>query len=82
MQVTERLHSVHDEACTLFKEIEGHGAQLEQVVTLVEQHLEGLVIEKFIQEFAKKEALGKKQNCLDHSDSGQFIGECWGLVVP
>jgi DNA anti-recombination protein RmuC len=54
MEVTQRLHSVQDEACTLFEEIEGQGAQLEQVVTSVEQCLEGLVTEKFIQEFTRR----------------------------
>jgi hypothetical protein len=53
MEVTQRLQSVQDEPCTLFEEIEGQGAHLEQLVTLVEQHLEGLVTEKVIQEFAK-----------------------------
>jgi hypothetical protein len=51
MEVTQRLQSVHDEAYTLFEEIEGRGAQLEQVLTMVEQCLEGPVIEKVIQEF-------------------------------
>jgi hypothetical protein len=39
MEVTQRLQPVQDEACTLLKEIEGQGAQLEQVVTTVEQLL-------------------------------------------
>jgi hypothetical protein len=51
---------VQDEACTLFEEIEGQGAQLEQVVTVVEQRLEGPVTEKVIQEFTEKEALVKQ----------------------
>jgi hypothetical protein len=51
--VTQRLQLVQDEACTLFDEIEGRGAQLEQVVTTVEQRLEGPVTEKVIQEFAE-----------------------------
>jgi hypothetical protein len=37
MEVTQRLQPVQDEACILFEEIEGQGAQLEQVVTLVKQ---------------------------------------------
>jgi hypothetical protein len=52
---------VQDEACTLFEEIEGQGAQLEEVVTIVEQCLEGPVIEKVIQEFVEQEALAKQQ---------------------
>jgi DNA anti-recombination protein RmuC len=37
MEVTQRLHLVQDEACTLFEEIEGQGTQLDQVVTSVEE---------------------------------------------
>jgi hypothetical protein len=48
MEVAQRLHPVQDEACTLFEEIEGQGAHLEQVVTIVEQHLAGPMTEKFI----------------------------------
>jgi DNA anti-recombination protein RmuC len=51
MEVTQRLQSVQDEACTLFEEIKGQGAHLKQVVTSVEQLLEGHVTEKVIQEF-------------------------------
>jgi hypothetical protein len=61
MEVTQRLQPVQDEACTLFEEIEGQGAQLEQVVTSVEQRLEGPVTEKVIQEFIEQEALAKQQ---------------------
>jgi hypothetical protein len=42
---------VQDKAFTLFEEIKRQGAQLEQVVTTVEQCLEGPVTEKVIQEF-------------------------------
>jgi hypothetical protein len=62
MEVTQRLQLVQDEECTLFEEIEGQGAQLEQVVTTVEQCLEGPVTKKVIQEFTEKEALGKQQS--------------------
>jgi hypothetical protein len=55
---------VQDEAYTLF-EVKGQGSQLEQVVTTVEQHLEGLVTEQVIQEFAKQEALEKQQVDVD-----------------
>jgi hypothetical protein len=61
MEVTQQLQPVQDEACTRFEEIEGQGAQLEQVVTLVEQCLEGPVTEKVIQEFTEQEALAKQQ---------------------
>jgi hypothetical protein len=52
---------VQDESCTLFEELEGQGSQLEQVVTIVEQRLEGPVTEQVIQEYAEKEALVKQQ---------------------
>jgi hypothetical protein len=61
MEVTQKLQLIQYEACTLFEEIKGQGAQLEQVVTTVEQILEGPVIETVIQEFVEKEALAKKQ---------------------
>jgi hypothetical protein len=43
-----------DEACQLFAEIEGQGAELEQVVTTAEQRLEGPVNEVVIQEFVEQ----------------------------
>jgi hypothetical protein len=61
MEVTQRLQPVQDELCQLFEEIEGQGGELEQVVTIVEQCLEGLVNEEVIQEFAEKEALAQQQ---------------------
>jgi hypothetical protein len=61
MEVTQRLHLVYEEACTLFKEIDGQGVQLEQVVTTVEQHLEGPITETFIQDFFEQEAPVKQQ---------------------
>jgi DNA anti-recombination protein RmuC len=61
MEVTQRLQPVQDEACTLFEELEGQGSQLEQVVTTVEQCLEGPVTEQVIQEFTEQEALAKQQ---------------------
>jgi hypothetical protein len=51
---------VQNEACTLFEEIEGQGAQLKQVVTSIEQLLEGPLTEKVIQEFFEQEALAKQ----------------------
>jgi hypothetical protein len=61
MEVTLRLQPVQDEACTLFEDIEEQSAQLEQVVTTMEQCLEGPVTEKSIHEFIKQEALVKQQ---------------------
>jgi len=59
MEVTQKLHPFQDATCLLFGEIEGRGEELEQVVTTMEQWLEGPVTEKVIQEFTKKEALAK-----------------------
>jgi hypothetical protein len=61
MEVTHILQLVQDEACTLFEDIEGQGSQLDQMVTIVEQHLEGPITEQLIQEFFEQEALVKKQ---------------------
>ena len=49
MEVTQRLQPVHNEVCMTFEEIEGQVSQLEQVVTKVEQFLEGPVIDQLIQ---------------------------------
>jgi hypothetical protein len=48
MEVTQRLQPVQDEAYQLFAEIECRGAELEQVVTEAEQHLEGPMNETVI----------------------------------
>jgi hypothetical protein len=61
MEVTQRLQPVQDEACQLFEDIEGRGKELEQVVTTVEQLLEGPVNEAVIQEFTEQEALAQQQ---------------------
>jgi hypothetical protein len=60
MEVTQGLQPVQDVACILFEEIEGRGAKLEQVVTTMEQRLEGPMTEKVIQEFIEQEALAKQ----------------------
>jgi hypothetical protein len=61
MEVTQNLQPVQDVACLLFEEIEGRGTELEQVVTSVEQCLEGPVNEAVLQEFTEQEALAKQQ---------------------
>jgi hypothetical protein len=61
MEVTQRLQPTQDEACQLFSEIEGRGAELEHVVTTTEQHLEGPINEYFIQEFTEKEPMVQQQ---------------------
>jgi hypothetical protein len=61
MEMTQKLQPVQDVTCILFEEIEGRGAEMEQVVTIVEQRLEGPMTEKVIQEFVEQEALAKKQ---------------------
>jgi hypothetical protein len=60
MEVTQKLQPVQDESFQLFEEIEGRGVELEQLVTAVEQRLEGLVTEAVIQEFIEQEALAKQ----------------------
>jgi hypothetical protein len=57
MEVTQRLQPVQDEAYQLFTEIEGRGAELEKVITVVEQCLEGPVNEEIIQEFGEQKAM-------------------------
>jgi hypothetical protein len=52
---------VQDEACTLFEDIKGKGSHLEEVVPKLEQHLEGPVTDKIIQEFIEQEAPAKQQ---------------------
>jgi hypothetical protein len=53
MEVTQRLQPLQDEACQLFVEIEGRGSELEQVITTIEQRLEGPVNQFVIQEFVE-----------------------------
>jgi hypothetical protein len=53
MEVTQKLQPFQDATCLLFEEIESRGAELERVVTSVEQHLEGPMNEAVIQEFVE-----------------------------
>jgi hypothetical protein len=57
MEVSQRLHPIQEKACQLFIEIESHGAELEQVVIIVEQHLEGPLNDTMIQEFTAQEVV-------------------------
>ena len=45
----------------MFEEIEGQDSQLDQVVVIVEQRLEGPITKQIIQEFVEQEALAKQQ---------------------
>jgi hypothetical protein len=45
----------------LFTEVESRGAELEQVVTTVEQCLEGPVNDTVIQEFTEQEVIAQQQ---------------------
>jgi hypothetical protein len=47
---------VQDKAYMVFKEIEGQGSQLDQVVAIVEQCLKGPVTEQVLQELTEHEA--------------------------
>jgi hypothetical protein len=59
MEATQRLEPVQEESCAMFEDIEGQGSQLDQVVATMEQHPEGPVTEKIIQEFTQQEAQAK-----------------------
>jgi hypothetical protein len=61
MKVTERLQPVQDKAYQLFIEVEGQGAELEQVVTTTEQRLEGPINDAVIQEFVEQEVVAQQQ---------------------
>ena len=61
MEVTQWLQPIQDEACQLFVEIESRGEELEKVITVAEQFLEGPVNEAVIQEFTEQEALVQQQ---------------------
>jgi hypothetical protein len=56
MEVNQRLQPVQYKAYQFFTEVEGRGAELEQVVTAAEQRLEGTVNDAVIQEFNEQEA--------------------------
>jgi hypothetical protein len=61
MKVTQKLQPVQNEACKVFKEIDGQGSQLDQVVAAVEQRLEGPITEQTIQELVEQETQAKHQ---------------------
>jgi hypothetical protein len=57
MEVTQRLQPIQDKTYQLFTEVEGQGAELEQVVIAAKQCLEGPVNDIVIQYFAAQEAM-------------------------
>ena len=57
MEVSQRLQPVQEKACQLFTEFESQGVEIEQVVSIIEQWLEGPVNDALIQEFTEQEAL-------------------------
>jgi hypothetical protein len=61
MEVTQRIQPVQDKACQLFTEVESRGAELEQVVSAIEQCLEGPINDALIQEFVEQEAIAQPQ---------------------
>jgi ElaB/YqjD/DUF883 family membrane-anchored ribosome-binding protein len=61
MEVTQRLQPVQYKSYQLFTKVEGRGEELEQVVTTVEQCLEGPVNDAVIQEFTEQEAKAQQQ---------------------
>jgi hypothetical protein len=60
MEVMQQLQPLQDRACQLFLEIESQGIDLEQVMNIVDQRLEGPVSNALIQEFAEKEVVAKQ----------------------
>ena len=61
MEVTQKLQPVQDEACKVFKDIDGQVSQLDQVIAVVEQFLEGPITKQTVQELAEQEAQAKQQ---------------------
>jgi hypothetical protein len=57
MEVTQRLQPIQDKYFQLFEEIEGRRTELENIVVVVEQRLEGPINETVIQKFLEQEAL-------------------------
>ena len=57
MEVTQRLQPIQDEACQIFVDIKGRGGELEQVIIVAEQCLEGHVNEIVIQEFIEQDVM-------------------------
>ena len=57
MEVSQRLQPVQEKACQLFTEVENQGVELEQVVSTIEQHLEGPFSDALIREFTEQEAI-------------------------
>jgi uncharacterized protein (DUF3084 family) len=53
MEVTQKIQPVQEKSYQLFTEVEGQGAELEQVVTTAEQCLEGPINDTIIQEFTE-----------------------------
>jgi hypothetical protein len=64
MEITQRLQPIQDEAYQLFTKIEGQGAELEKVFTKTKQHLEGPIIEAFIQEFVEQQVVATSSRSL------------------
>jgi hypothetical protein len=52
---------VQEKACQLFTEVENQGVELEQVLSVVEQSLEGPVNDALIQKFTEKEVIALQQ---------------------
>jgi hypothetical protein len=61
MELTQRLQPTQDDSFQLFTKIEGGGEELEQVVTIAKQCLEGPVNEEIIQEFIEQESMTQQQ---------------------
>jgi hypothetical protein len=60
MEVTQQIQPVQHKAYQLFIKVENRGEELEQVVNVVEQCLEGPVNVIVIQEFTEQEAIAQQ----------------------
>ena len=61
MEVSQRLQPIQEKACQLFIEVESQGIELEQVVIIAEQCLEGPLNDTMIQEFIEQEVVALQQ---------------------
>ena len=61
MEVTQKLQLVQEKGYQFFTEVEGQEVELEQIVTTIEQRLEGPINDAFIQYFVEQEVVAQQQ---------------------
>jgi hypothetical protein len=79
MEITQKIQPVQDKAYQLCTEVEGQGAELEQVATTAEQRLEAPINDVVIQEIAEQEVVTHQQVKAAQSKLEAFEAE---LVRP